>query len=87
MPDGRHIVFTAQDELGFDGVCIQDFLPGKDTSSTRRSLAGFDPDWITESLGISPDGTKLVLSESERVFSVMVAEGGTGLVPQRRGGK
>jgi len=82
-PDGRRIVFTAQDERGFDGVCIQDFVPGKDTTATRRNLAGFDPDWITESLGLSPDGNRLVLSESERVFSVMVAEGATGLVPQR----
>jgi Tol biopolymer transport system component len=81
-PDGRHIVFTAQDERGFDGVAIQDFVPGKDTRASRRPLAGFDPDWITESLGLSPDGKRLVLSESERVFSVMVAEG-TGLVPRR----
>jgi len=58
-------------------------VPGKDTHASRRALAGFDPDWITESLGISPDGQRLVLSESERVFSVMIAEGGTGLVPQR----
>jgi len=83
MPDGRRIVFTAQDQRGLDGVCIQDFVPGKDTSASRRSLAGFDPDWITESLGISPDGSRLVLSESERVFSVMVAEGGTGILPRR----
>jgi len=82
-PDGRRIVFTAQDQRGLDGVCIQDFVPGKDTSASRRSLAGFDPDWITESLGISPDGSRLVLSESERVFSVMVAEGGTGILPRR----
>jgi Tol biopolymer transport system component len=82
-PDGRRIVFTDQDERGLDGVCIQDFVPGRDTSATRRPLAGFDPDWITESLGLSPDGTRLVLSESERVFSLMVAEGGTGVLPQR----
>jgi hypothetical protein len=31
--------------------------------------------WITESLGLSPDGERLVLSESERVFSLMIAEG------------
>ena len=86
-PDGRRIVFTAQDQRGLDGVCIQDFVPGRDTTTTRRNLAGFDPDWITESLGLAPDGSRLVLSESERVFSVMVAEGGTGLAPQRRGTK
>ena len=86
-PDGRHIVFTDTDAHGRFGVSIQDYMPGKDTRASRRPLAGFDPDWITESLGISPDGSKVVLSESERVFSVMVAEGGTGLVPHRRGNK
>jgi Tol biopolymer transport system component len=86
-PDGRHLVFTSTDDRGHFGVAIQDFEPGRDTRSSRRSLAGFDPDWITESLGISPDGTKLVLSESERVFSVMVAEGATGLAPRRGKGK
>jgi eukaryotic-like serine/threonine-protein kinase len=78
-PDGRRILFVAQDENGFDGTFVQDFRPGEDTTSTRRRLAGFDPDWITESLGLSPDGRTLVLSESERVFSLMVAEGLQGL--------
>ena len=79
MPDGKRILFTGQNENGLDGVFIQDFSPGKDTTSTRRPLAGFDPDWITESLGLSPDGKRLVLSESERVFSLMIAEGVPGL--------
>ena len=78
-PDGRRIIFTAQDDKGLDGVFIQDFIPGQDTTSTRRRLAGFDPDWITESLGLSPDGKRLVLSESERVFSLMIADGVKGL--------
>jgi len=78
-PDGKRILFAAQDETGLDGVFIQDFVPGKDTQATRRPLTGFDPDWIAESLGISPDGKRLVLSESERVFSLMIAEGVPGL--------
>jgi Tol biopolymer transport system component len=78
-PDGRRILFVAQDENGLDGTFVQDFRPGQDTTSTRRRLAGFDPDWITESLGLSPDGRTLVLSESERVFSLMMAEGLQGL--------
>jgi hypothetical protein len=63
-------------------VYSQDFAPDKDTTASRRALAGFDPDWITESFGFSPDGTRLVLSESERVFSVMIAEGDVVLVPR-----
>jgi serine/threonine protein kinase len=82
-PDGKRIIFTGQDEKGLDGVFIQDFTPGKDTASTRRPLAGFDPDWITESLGLSPDGKRLVLSESERVFSLMMADGVQGLGRQK----
>jgi Tol biopolymer transport system component len=82
-PDGRHILFTGQDEKGLDGIFIQDFAPEKDTQATRRPFAGFDPDWITESLGLSPDGKRLVLSESERVFSLMIAEGIQGLGRQK----
>ncbi len=78
-PDSRHIIFTGQDEKGLDGVFIQDFIPGRDTRATRKPLAGFDPDWITESLGLSPDGKRLVLSESERMFSLLIAEGVPGL--------
>jgi len=77
-PDGRHIIYVGQDSRGLFGVYQQDFDPERDTLATRRPIAGFDPGWITESLGLSPDGSRLVLSESERVFSVMVAEGGTG---------
>lgn len=77
-PDGRQILFTGQDERGYEGVFVQDFVPGKDTRASRKPLAGFDPDWITESLGLSPDGTRLVLSESERMFCLLVAEGLSG---------
>ena len=79
MPDGKRLVFTASDGKGRFGVAIQDFVPGRDTRATRRPLAGFDTEWLTESLGISPDGKRLVLSESERMFSLTVAEGVPGL--------
>ncbi len=82
-PDGKQVIFAGQDEKGLDGVFIQDFVPGKDTASTRRPFAGFDPDWITESLGLSPDGKRLMLSESERVFNLMIAEGVQGLGRKR----
>ncbi len=87
MPDGKRIIFTGQNEQGFDGVFIQDFMPDKNTTATRRPLAGFDPDWKTESLGLSPDGKRLVLSESERIFSLMVAEGVQGLGRQKGNAK
>ena len=52
MPDGRAIAFVGQDENGVNGVFVQDFLPGHDTSDTRRRLGGFDPDNSTESFAI-----------------------------------
>jgi Tol biopolymer transport system component len=79
MPDGRRIIFTGQDENGRDGIFVQDFAPGRDTTSTRRKLAGFDPDWKTESLGLSPDGKRIVLSETENLFSIIAADGVPGL--------
>jgi Tol biopolymer transport system component len=82
-PDGKRIIFIGQDDKGCTGVFIQDFAPGLDTTATRRPLAGFDPDWSTESLGLSPDGKRLVLSESERDFNVMIADRVQGL--DRRG--
>ena len=82
-PDGKHLIFTGQDARGMDGVFIQDFVPGKDTTATRRPIAGFDPDWKTESLGLSPDGKRLVLSETENLFSLLVADGLKGL--ERKG--
>lgn len=87
MPDGRHIIFTGQDEKGSYGAFIQDFVPGRDTLASRKPLGGFDPDWITESLGISADGTRLVLAESERMFNLFIAEGVTGLPVQRKGSR
>ena len=35
---------------------VHEFRPGADTAATRRKLAGFDPEWITDSFELSPDG-------------------------------
>jgi Tol biopolymer transport system component len=86
-PDGRHVLFVAQDADGREGVFLQDFDPGRDTSATRRPLAGFDRDWVTESLGLSPDGKVLVLSEGERVFNVMETEAIPSLARPARGAR
>jgi WD40 repeat protein len=59
MPDGKKIAFVGFDDAGLTGVFVQDFVPGQDTTATRRKLAGFDPDYITESFAISPDGTRI----------------------------
>jgi len=84
MPDGKAIAFVGFDHAGLTGVFVQDFVPGRDTTATRRKLAGFDPDYITETYAISPDGTRIVLSLLDLQSNIMMAEGVPGLTPARR---
>ncbi len=74
MPGGRAIAFIGQDEQGVTGIYVQDFVPGKDTQATRRKLGGFDSELTTESFGISPDGSRMVIASWEQLFSLMLAE-------------
>jgi Tol biopolymer transport system component len=85
MPDGRAIAFVAQDENGVYGIFAQDFVPGRDTSATRQPMGGFDKQAETESFGISPDGSHIVIAGWERVFSIVEADGVSGISsPARR---
>ncbi len=84
MPDGRSIAFLDLDEKGIQGIFIQDFQPGMDTSNTRRPLIGFDRDAPTESFGVSPDGLRITLAGLEAYSSLMVAEGVPGVSPPPR---
>ena len=86
MPDGKAIAFVGQDESGASGVYVQDFEPGRDTSATRRPLAGFDPDVAAESFGIAPDGSRLALAGWVQLFSLMEGEGLPGLLAPPRAG-
>jgi len=74
MPDGKAIAFLGQDENGINGIYKQPFVPGRDTTSERSKLGGFDPDIAADSLGISPDGTRMIIAGWERTSSVMIAE-------------
>jgi hypothetical protein len=60
-------------------------VPGKETSATRRRLAGFFPDVSSESFGFSPDGTEIVLSGVEEHSQVLLARGIPDLLPVVRG--
>ncbi len=73
-PDARAIAFVGPDEKGVNGVFVQDFLPGRDTTATRRPLAGFDPNRMTESFGISPDGSRITIAGGERLSSLIIAD-------------
>jgi Tol biopolymer transport system component len=83
-PDGRRIAFIGANADGRSGVYVQDFVPGRDTSASRRPVTGFAPDVLTESLGVSPDGKSLVVSTLQEYSSLTLAEGLTGLEPPRR---
>ena len=74
MPGGKAIAFVGQDERGVNGVYVQDFVPGQDTSATRRRLGGFDQENPPESFGISPDGRWLTVAAWEQLFSIMVTD-------------
>jgi hypothetical protein len=67
-------------------VFVQDFAPDRDTSATRRALAGFDTEWAPETFALSPDGKKICLAEWEQVSSLMTAEGVPGVKPPVRPG-
>jgi serine/threonine protein kinase len=84
MPDGKAIAFVGQDETGASGVYAQDFAPGRDTTYTRRKLAGFDPDVAAESFGVAPDGSRLVVAGWVQLFSLMEGEGLPGLLAPPR---
>jgi Tol biopolymer transport system component len=75
LPGSSAIAFLAQDEEGINGVFVQDFVPGKDTTGTRRKLAAFDPHYSTESFGISPDGSKITVAGWEQMFGMMTVSG------------
>ena len=75
MPDGKAIAFLGQTEEGINGVFVQDFVPGRDTSATKRQLGGFDAERATESFGIAPDGKTLTVAGWEQLFSIFSIEG------------
>jgi Tol biopolymer transport system component len=75
LPDGSGLAYIGVDENNRSGVFAQDFVPGRDTSGTRRKLAGFSPDFRSESFGIAPDGSELVLSTLEQTEALVLAEG------------
>jgi Tol biopolymer transport system component len=73
-PDGK-IAYLAQNADGVNGVFLQDFVPGVDTSATRREMGGFDRETATESFGIAPDGKTLTVAQWEQLFSLFSIEG------------
>jgi Tol biopolymer transport system component len=74
MPDGKSLVFLGQNKQGVNGLFMQNFVPGRDTTDTRRPLEPFDAESSVESFGISPDGQFITIATWEQFFSIMVTE-------------
>jgi Tol biopolymer transport system component len=85
-PDGQAVVFVGLMPDGRFAVFEQPFAPGQDTSAARRLVALSEGELITESLGVSTDGSDLLVSFIERAPNLVVAEGVPDLPPPRRGG-
>jgi serine/threonine protein kinase len=83
--DGRRIAFLDQDGSEKIGLFVQDFTPGRDTRATRRALASLNSDFEAESFGISADGARATLAETEWGGAILLAEGVPGLaMPERK---
>ena len=80
LPGGGGIAFEMEDEKGLTGIGVQDVVPSRDTSASRRVVAAFAPDTWTESLGVSPDGMRLTVSERQEVSSLLLVEGVDGVL-------
>ena len=77
-PDGKKpvaIAFIDQDATGATGVSIQDFVSGQDTTATRRPLRAFDSIAPVETLGVSSDGKRLIVSVADDTSSIIWAQG------------
>ena len=72
--DGRSIVYVGQDQDGHSGVLSQPFVPGRDTSAEAVRLTEPSTFFSTESMGLSPDGSRLAFSALYNRRSLMLAE-------------
>ena len=81
--EGLGLAFIGLDEEGRTGVYVQDFDPERDTVSTRRPLAGFHDELVTESFDVAPDGSRVTLSMLEIRHRLMLAEGVPGVLSPR----
>ncbi|HEX8617618.1 MAG TPA: protein kinase [Thermoanaerobaculia bacterium] len=83
LPDSKSLAFLGQNAEGVNGIFVQDFAPGRDTTSTRRELGGFDRERFTESFGIAPNGT-ITVAGWEQLFSLFSIEGVPGVTRTRK---
>jgi len=73
LAGGNTIAFVGTMD-GKLGVFTQQFAFDRDTQSTRKPLAGFDRTTPTESFGIAPDGSVIVISQMEDLNTLTLVE-------------
>ena len=83
---GREVAIKVMrpSRTGVYGVFVQDFIPGRDTSSSLRRLAGFDPENPTESFCMSQDESRIILAVGGPAITLMLAKGLPDIEPPRR---
>jgi Tol biopolymer transport system component len=74
------IAFRTRDADGTISLYAQEFLPGTDTTATRRKLISTDPDAVLETFAVSPDGKRAILAIVDEASGLMMAEGVDGIV-------
>lgn len=84
MPDGKSILYLDENSNGIWGVFSQDFIPGKDTRSSRKPVAGFDPDRKMDTFAVSPDLSRIVVAEVEVLSSLVLATDIPGIEPPQK---
>ncbi len=79
LPDGRGVAYVDEDEGGRSSVFGREFWPGLSRPGPARPVAGFDPDLLTESFGISPDGRRITLATRDSASNLVLASGVAGV--------
>jgi serine/threonine protein kinase len=74
MADDSGIAFVGVDENDQPGLFVQDFVPGTDTSTTKRRLLSADPGTMIESFDVAPDGLHVAVSQVQTVRTLKLAD-------------
>jgi hypothetical protein len=85
-PDGGAIYFVGLLPDGRFAIFRQPFVAGEDTTAQRTLVVNSEGDLITESLGVAPDGRRMLVSFIERSPNLVVAEGVPDLAAPERAG-
>jgi serine/threonine protein kinase/Tol biopolymer transport system component len=78
LPDGSGIAFVDDAKDGTTGLYVQNFVPGQDTSGSRRMLVS-NPERPPESFAISRDGSQVVIATPDVSWNLLSVDGVAGV--------